>query len=50
MNIGVANKIFLEFPHRWWPEKTGGICLMWSEEQKKNFANTYGKVRKNLHT
>ncbi|XP_014236465.1 spermine oxidase-like [Trichogramma pretiosum] len=44
-NIGVADKIFLEFPNQWWPEKTGAICIMWSEEQKQKFLETYGQSR-----
>ncbi|XP_014205598.1 spermine oxidase-like isoform X2 [Copidosoma floridanum] len=45
LNIGVANKIFLEFPYRWWPENTGAFSLMWSDEQKKNFLKINGKDR-----
>jgi hypothetical protein len=44
LNMGVANKVFLEFSHRWWPLNTGGFCFMWSEDQKQNFLKTYGKV------
>ncbi|OXU25458.1 hypothetical protein TSAR_012048 [Trichomalopsis sarcophagae] len=42
-NIGVANKIFLEFPYRWWPQHSGGLCFMWSQAEKKKFKETHTK-------
>ncbi|XP_011497031.1 PREDICTED: spermine oxidase-like [Ceratosolen solmsi marchali] len=45
LSIGVANKVFLEFSHRWWPLNIGGFCFMWSEDQKKHFLEIYGKER-----
>ncbi|XP_078033301.1 uncharacterized protein LOC144468047 isoform X2 [Augochlora pura] len=43
LNIGTVNKIFLEFPHRWWPEDCAGFCLIWSKEDKKEFLESHGQ-------
>lgn len=43
LNIGTANKIFLEFPYVWWPENTASLDLIWPEEDKKEFLKTCGQ-------
>ncbi|XP_011063075.1 PREDICTED: spermine oxidase-like isoform X1 [Acromyrmex echinatior] len=43
LNIGTANKIFLEFPHRWWPEDKTTFNFIWSEKDKKEFLQTHGQ-------
>ncbi|KMR05321.1 peroxisomal n -acetyl-spermine spermidine oxidase [Lasius niger] len=43
LNIGTANKVFLEFPHRWWAEDTASFDIIWPEEDKKEFLKTYGQ-------
>ncbi|XP_076651138.1 spermine oxidase isoform X2 [Halictus rubicundus] len=43
LNIGTVNKIFLEFPHRWWPEDCAGFSLIWSKEDKKEFLESHGE-------
>jgi len=48
LNIGTANKVYLEFPHRWWPEDAAALNLIWSEEDKEEFLQIYGQVRKYL--
>ncbi|KAJ8686785.1 hypothetical protein QAD02_022579 [Eretmocerus hayati] len=45
LSIGVANKIFLEFPHQWWPKNTGALSFMWSDNQKKEFIEKYGQEK-----
>ncbi|XP_012534082.1 uncharacterized protein LOC105835392 isoform X2 [Monomorium pharaonis] len=44
LNIGTANKIFLEFSHRWWPEDKVSFNFIWSDKDKK-FLQTYGQNR-----
>lgn len=44
LNIGTVNKIFLEFPHRWWPEDKASFNFIWPEKDKKEFLQTYGQV------
>ncbi|XP_018347124.1 PREDICTED: peroxisomal N(1)-acetyl-spermine/spermidine oxidase-like [Trachymyrmex septentrionalis] len=43
LNIGTANKIFLEFPYRWWPEDKTSFNFIWPEKDKKEFLQTYGE-------
>lgn len=43
LNIGTANKIFIEFPHRWWPMDKTSFDFIWSEKDKKEFLQTYGQ-------
>ncbi|XP_018364708.1 PREDICTED: uncharacterized protein LOC108762270 isoform X3 [Trachymyrmex cornetzi] len=43
LNIGTANKIFLEFPHRWWPEDKVSFNFIWPEKDKKEFLQTHGQ-------
>ncbi|KAK9309747.1 hypothetical protein QLX08_000736 [Tetragonisca angustula] len=43
LNIGTVNKIFLEFPHRWWPKECAGFSLIWSKEDKEEFIKSYGQ-------
>ncbi|XP_024943556.1 peroxisomal N(1)-acetyl-spermine/spermidine oxidase isoform X2 [Cephus cinctus] len=43
LNIGTANKIFLEFPHRWWPEDSAGFSFGWTESDLKKFIEENGK-------
>ncbi|XP_067215950.1 uncharacterized protein [Linepithema humile] len=43
LNIGTANKVYLEFPHRWWPEDTATFNLIWPEEDKEEFLQIYGQ-------
>ncbi|XP_072765304.1 uncharacterized protein [Anoplolepis gracilipes] len=43
LNIGTVNKVFLEFPHRWWPEDTAAFNIIWPEEEKNEFLKTYGQ-------
>ncbi|KAL6435180.1 hypothetical protein ACFW04_005336 [Cataglyphis niger] len=43
LNIGTANKVFLEFPHRWWTEDIASFNIIWSEEDKKEFVKTCGQ-------
>lgn len=45
LSIGVANKIFLEFPHQWWPKDSAGFSLLWSKADKDELMKTKGKVR-----
>ncbi|XP_011160013.2 uncharacterized protein LOC105196007 isoform X2 [Solenopsis invicta] len=45
LNIGTANKVFLEFPHRWWPEDKASFDFIWSEKDKKEFLQNYGENR-----
>ncbi|XP_066589216.1 spermine oxidase-like isoform X2 [Prorops nasuta] len=40
LNIGTANKIFLEFPHQWWEPNSAGFCMIWPEEEKLDFLKT----------
>lgn len=37
LNFGSVNKIFIEFPYRWWPENSVGFGLIWRDQDKKNF-------------
>lgn len=48
LNIGTADKIYLEFPHKWWPEDTATFNLIWPEEDKEEFLQIYGQVRRYL--
>ncbi|XP_014477867.1 PREDICTED: uncharacterized protein LOC106746142 isoform X2 [Dinoponera quadriceps] len=41
--IGTADKIFMEFPHKWWSEDTVAINLVCLEENKKLFLQKYGE-------
>ncbi|XP_034936722.1 uncharacterized protein [Chelonus insularis] len=43
LGIGTVNKIFLEFSHRWWPEKCAGFGLIWSKEDKEDFLKSNPK-------
>ncbi|XP_031842850.1 uncharacterized protein LOC116431479 [Nomia melanderi] len=43
LSIGTVNKIFLEFPHRWWPEDCAGFSLIWSKEDKEGFLKSHGQ-------
>lgn len=43
LNIGTVNKVFLEFPHRWWQEECAGFSLIWSKEDKEEFIKSYGQ-------
>ncbi|XP_043269280.1 spermine oxidase isoform X3 [Venturia canescens] len=43
LSIGVVAKIFLEFPHRWWPENSAGFGMLWSREDKLDFIATNGQ-------
>ncbi|XP_031773842.1 spermine oxidase isoform X1 [Apis florea] len=43
LNIGTVNKVFLEFPHRWWQEECAGFNLIWSKEDKEKFITLYGQ-------
>ncbi|XP_015439431.1 PREDICTED: spermine oxidase-like [Dufourea novaeangliae] len=45
LNIGTVNKIFLEFPHRWWQEDCTAFSLIWSKEDKKKFLESHGQER-----
>ncbi|XP_044017962.1 spermine oxidase-like isoform X1 [Aphidius gifuensis] len=46
LGIGSVNKLFLEFPHRWWLEDSAGFGFIWTEQDKKEFLE---KQPKNLH-
>lgn len=46
LSIGTANKIFLEFPNKWWPEDIVAFNFLWSEENKNEFLQKYGQVSK----
>ncbi|KAK0159138.1 hypothetical protein PV328_010060 [Microctonus aethiopoides] len=37
LGFGSVNKIFLKFPHRWWPEDSAGFGLIWRKEDKEEF-------------
>ncbi|CAD6204122.1 GSCOCG00009874001-RA-CDS [Cotesia congregata] len=37
LNFGSVNKIFLEFPYRWWPEDSAGFGFIWQDDDKKKF-------------
>ncbi|XP_070523083.1 uncharacterized protein [Cardiocondyla obscurior] len=43
LNIGSVDKVFLEFPHRWWPENKSTFNFMWPEQIKQEFLETYGQ-------
>ncbi|XP_076759373.1 peroxisomal N(1)-acetyl-spermine/spermidine oxidase [Xylocopa sonorina] len=43
LNIGTVNKVFLEFPHRWWQEECAGFSLIWSKEDKEEFIKLNGQ-------
>ncbi|XP_018303236.1 peroxisomal N(1)-acetyl-spermine/spermidine oxidase-like [Mycetomoellerius zeteki] len=43
LNIGTADKIFLEFSHTWWPEDKTVFDFIWPEKDKKEFLQTYGQ-------
>lgn len=43
LNIGTVNKVFLEFPRRWWQEECAGFSLIWSKEDKEEFIKSYGQ-------
>ncbi|TGZ54466.1 Serine protease snake [Temnothorax longispinosus] len=43
LKIGTANKIFLEFPHIWWPENKRYFGFIWPEKVKEEFLQTYGQ-------
>lgn len=44
LSIGTANKIFMEFPYKWWSENTVAINLVCLEENKTLFVKKYGEV------
>lgn len=33
-SIGTVDKIFLKFPHRWWPEDCKGFSFVWTEDDR----------------
>lgn len=43
LQLGTANKIFLEFSDRWWREDLAAFDIIWPEEDKKEFLQTHGK-------
>ncbi|RLU21371.1 hypothetical protein DMN91_005744 [Ooceraea biroi] len=43
LNIGTADKVYLEFSHAWWPQDIVSFNFIWSEEDKKDFLHTYGQ-------
>ncbi|XP_032672835.1 uncharacterized protein LOC116844858 isoform X2 [Odontomachus brunneus] len=43
LSIGTADKIFMEFPYKWWSEDTIAINLICLEENKKLFVQKYGE-------
>ncbi|XP_048516015.1 spermine oxidase-like isoform X2 [Athalia rosae] len=46
LNIGTVDKIFLEFPYTWWPDGTAGFNLIWSQEDKNEFLQSFGQENK----
>ncbi|XP_054009840.1 spermine oxidase-like isoform X1 [Hylaeus anthracinus] len=44
LNIGTVNKVFLEFPHRWWKKDCAGFSLIWPKEDKIEFLKSHGQV------
>lgn len=38
--FGTVNKIFLEFPHKFWPEDWTGFTLLWREEDLEEIKGT----------
>ncbi|XP_039311359.1 uncharacterized protein LOC105196041 [Solenopsis invicta] len=43
LTIGTANKIYLEFSHKWWPDDKVSSDFIWPENDKKEFLETYGQ-------
>ncbi|XP_024894164.1 peroxisomal N(1)-acetyl-spermine/spermidine oxidase-like [Temnothorax curvispinosus] len=43
LNIGTTNKVYLEFPHRWWPEDKASFNFIWPEKVKEEFLQTFGQ-------
>ncbi|CAK9807642.1 Peroxisomal N(1)-acetyl-spermine/spermidine oxidase, partial [Anthophora quadrimaculata] len=43
LNIGSVNKVFLEFPHRWWQEDCAGFSLIWSKEDEEECIKCHGQ-------
>jgi hypothetical protein len=41
-----VNKIYLEFPHKWWPDDKVSSDFIWPKNDKKEFLETYGQVSK----
>ncbi|XP_034193646.2 uncharacterized protein LOC117610410 [Osmia lignaria lignaria] len=41
--FGAVNKVFLEFPYRWWQEECVGFSLIWSKEDKEEFILSHGQ-------
>ncbi|XP_071629018.1 peroxisomal N(1)-acetyl-spermine/spermidine oxidase-like isoform X2 [Temnothorax longispinosus] len=41
LNIGTANKVYLEFPHRWWPEDKGNFGFIWPEKSSEWLCDVY---------
>nr|CAD7427041.1 unnamed protein product [Timema monikensis] len=37
LGIGVVDKIFLKFPHRWWPKEGLSLNFLWTEKDTHSF-------------
>ncbi|XP_075223796.1 peroxisomal N(1)-acetyl-spermine/spermidine oxidase-like isoform X3 [Lycorma delicatula] len=36
LGFGTVDKIFIKFPHRWWPEGSKGFSLLWRKQDLQN--------------
>ncbi|XP_050421127.1 spermine oxidase-like isoform X2 [Adelges cooleyi] len=37
LGIGTVDKLFLKFPHKWWPDDIPGFSFLWSDEDRERF-------------
>lgn len=44
LSIGTADKVYMEFPYKWWSEDTVAINLICLKENEKLFIQKYGEV------
>uniref|UniRef100_A0A8D8WVN8 Spermine oxidase n=1 Tax=Cacopsylla melanoneura TaxID=428564 RepID=A0A8D8WVN8_9HEMI len=42
--IGTVDKIFIKFPHKWWPDNNLGFNLFWTKEDEKTLFSDIGGV------
>ncbi|KAL1456238.1 hypothetical protein WDU94_000983, partial [Cyamophila willieti] len=44
VHFGTLNKIFLRFPHKWWPDDLIGINLVWTKHDEETLFKEVGGV------
>lgn len=47
LGIDTLNKIFVQFPYKWWPDDFTGLSLVWNENDKSKIAKEfpYGPIK-----